>query len=191
MSEEGESINENTNLSGNEEEVSPTEQEAVPNTASEIEHEIVSPVTGEGTGIVEAATEEAMRGQDKPLELTTIEQPKSELQAKPKKQSSKTIMRIQSSLADASNRIKKQTAQINKINQNLQSLQRQMKAGEKQTGIANQIRSQMNKTQKQISQVYKIAQKRSDSKLQSKKKVYSNTRERKKNKVKRMRHSKS
>jgi hypothetical protein len=191
MSEEGESINENTNLSGNEEEVSPTEQEAVPNTASEIEHEIVSPVTGEGTGIVEAATEEAMRGQDKPLELTTIEQPKSELQAKPKKQSSKTIMRIQSSLADASNRIKKQTAQINKINQNLQSLQRQMKAGEKQTGIANQIHSQMNKTQKQISQVYKIAQKRSDSKLQSKKKVYSNTRERKKNKVKRMRHSKS
>jgi hypothetical protein len=191
MSEEGESINENTNLSGNEEEVSPTEQEAVPNTASEIEHEIVSPVTGEGTGIVEAATEEAMRGQDKPLELSTIEQPKSELQAKPKKQSSKTIMRIQSSLADASNRIKKQTAQINKINQNLQSLQRQMKAGEKQTGIANQIRSQMNKTQKQISQVYKIAQKRSDSKLQSKKKVYSNTRERKKNKVTRMRHLKS
>jgi hypothetical protein len=191
MSEEGESINENTNLSGNEEEVSPTEQEAVPNTATEIEHEIVSPVTGEGTGIVEAATEEAMRGQDKPLELSTIEQPKSELQAKPKKQSSKTIMRIQSSLADASNRIKKQTAQINKINQNLQSLQRQMKAGEKQTGIANQIRSQMNKTQKQISQVYKIAQKRSDSKLQSKKKVYSNTRERKKNKVTRMRHLKS
>lgn len=191
MSEEGESINENTNLSGNEEEVSPTEHEAVPNTASEIEHEIVSPVTGEGTGIVEAATEEAMRGQDKPLELSTIEQPKSELQAKPKKQSSETIMRIQSSLADASNRIKKQTAQINKINQNLQSLQRQMKAGEKQTGIANQIRSQMNKTQKQISQVYKIAQKRSDSKLQSKKKVYSNTRERKKNKVTRMRHSKS
>jgi hypothetical protein len=191
MSEEGGSINENTNLSGNEEEVSPTEQEAVPNTASEIEHEIVSPVTGEGTGIVEAATEEAMRGQDKPLELSTIEQPKSKLQAKPKKQSSKTIMRIQSSLADASNRIKKQTAQINKINQNLQSLQRQMKAGEKQTGIANQIRSQMNKTQKQISQVYKIAQKRSDSKLQSKKKVYSNTRERKKNKVTRMRHLKS
>jgi hypothetical protein len=191
MSEEGESINENTNLSGNEEEVSPTEQEAVPYTASEIEHEIVSPVTGEGTGIVEAATEEAMRGQDKPLELSTIEQPKSELQAKPKKQSSKTIMRIQSSLADASNRIKKQTTQINKINQDLRSLQKQMKAGEKQTGIANQIRSQMNKTQKQISQVYKIAQKRSVSKLQSNKKVSSNTRKRKKNKVTRMRHSKS
>jgi hypothetical protein len=100
-------------------------------------------------------------------------------------------MRIQSSLADASNRIKKQTTQINKINQNLQSLQKQMKAGEKQTGIANQIRSQMNKTQKQISQVYKIAQKRSDSKLQSKKKVPSNTSKRKKNKVTRMRQSKS
>ena len=191
MSEEGESINENINLSGNEEEVSPTEQEAVPNSASESEHEIVSPVTGEGTGIVEAATEEAMRGQDEALEPSTIEQPQSELQVKPKKQSSETIMRIQSSLADASNRIKKQTTQINKINQNLQSLQKQMKAGEKQTGIANQIRSQMNKTQKQISQVYKIAQKRSDSKLQSKKKVSSNTRKRKKNKVTRMRQSKS
>ena len=191
MSEEGESINENINLSGNEEEVSPTEQEAVPNSASDSEHEIVSPVTGEGTGIVEAATEEAMRGQDEPLEPSTIEQRQSELQVKPKKQSSETIMRIQSSLADASNRIKKQTTQINKINQNLQSLQKQMKAGEKQTGIANQIRSQMNKTQKQISQVYKIAQKRFDSKLQSKKKVYSNTRKRKKNRVTRMRQSKS
>jgi hypothetical protein len=191
MSEEGGSINENTNLSDNEEEVSPTEHEAVPKSASEIEYEIVSPVTGEETGIVEAATEEAMRGQDEPLEPSTIEQPQSELQVKPKKQSSETIMRIQSSLADASNRIKKQTTQINKINQNLQSLQKQMKAGEKQTGIANQIRSQMNKTQKQISQVYKIAQKRSDSKLQSKKKVSSNTRKRKKNKVTRMRQSKS
>ncbi|HEV2877037.1 MAG TPA: hypothetical protein VGW09_07165 [Nitrososphaeraceae archaeon] len=191
MSEEGGSINENTNLSGNEEEVSPTEHEAVPNSASENEHKIVSPVTGEGTGIVEAATEEAMRGQDEPLEPSVIEQPQSELQVKPKKQSSKTIMRIQSSLADASNRIKKQTTQINKINQNLQSLQKQMKAGEKQTGILNQIRSQMNKTQKQISQVYKIAQKRSDNKLQSNKKVSSNTRKRKKNKVTRMRQSKS
>jgi hypothetical protein len=191
MSEEGGSINENTNLSGNEEEVSPTEHEAVPKSASEIEPEIVSPVTGEGTGIVEAATEEAMRGQDEPLEPSTIEHPKSELQVKPKKQSSEAIMRIQSSLADASNRIKKQTTQLNKINQNLQSLQKQMKAGEKQTGIANQIRSQINKTQKQISQVYKIAQKRSDSKLQSKKKVPSNARKRKKNKVTRMRQSKS
>ena len=191
MSEEGESINENTNLSGNEEEVSPTEYEAVPKSASEIEHEIVSPITGEGTGIVAAATEEAMRGQDESLEPSTIEQPQAKLQVKPKKQSSKTIMRIQSSLADASNRIKKQTAQINKINQNLQSLQKQMKAGEKQTGIANQILSQMNKTQKQISQVYKIAQKRSDSKLQSNKKVSSKIRKRKKNKVTRMRQSKS
>jgi uncharacterized phage infection (PIP) family protein YhgE len=187
MSEEGGSINENTNLSGNEEEVSPTEQEAVPELASESEREIISPVAGEGTGIVEAATEEAMRGQDEPLEPSTIEQPQSKLQVKPKKQFSKTIMKIQSSLADASNRIKKQTTQINKINQNLQSLQKQMKAGERQTGTINQIRSQMNKTQKQISQVYKIVQKRSNSKLQSNQKVSSNTRKRKKNKVTRMR----
>ncbi|MDQ4013720.1 MAG: hypothetical protein M3146_08365 [Thermoproteota archaeon] len=192
MSEEGGSVNENTNLSGNEEEVSPTEQEeAFPNSATENEHKIVSPVTGEGTGIVEAATEEAMRGQDEPSEPSTIEQPQAELQVKPKKQSSRTIMRIQSSLADALNRIKKQTTQINKINQNLQSLQKQMKAGEKQTVIVNQILSQMNKTQKQISQVYKVAQKRSDNKLQSNKKVSSNTRKRKKNKVTRMRQSKS
>ena len=191
MSEERGSINENTNLSGNEEEVSPTENEAIPKSASESENEIVSPVTGEGTGIVEAATEEAMRGQDEPLEPSTIEQPQSELQVKPKKQSSETIMRIQSSLADASNRIKKQTTQINKINQNLQSLQKQIRAGEKQTGIVNQIRSQMNKTQEQISQVYKIAQKRSDSKLQSNKKLSSNMGKRKKNKVTRRRQSKS
>jgi hypothetical protein len=191
MSEEGGSINENTNLSGNEEEVSPTEQGAIPELASESEREIISPVTGEGTGIVEAATEEAMRGQDEPLEPSTFEQPQSELQVKPKKQSSKTIMRIQSSLADASNRIEKQTTQINKINQNLQSLQKQMKAGERQTGTINQIRSQMNKTQKQISRVYKIVQKRSNSKLRSNKKVSSNTRKRKKNKVTIMRKSKS
>jgi uncharacterized phage infection (PIP) family protein YhgE len=191
MSEEGGSINENTNLSGNEEEVSPTEQEAIPELGSESEREIISPLTGEGTGIVEAATEEAMRGQDEPLEPSTFEQPQSELQVKPKKQSSKTIMRIQSSLADASNRIEKQTTQINKINQNLQSLQKQMKAGERQTGTINQIRSQMNKTQKQISRVYKIVQKRSNSKLRSNKKVSSNTRKRKKNKVTIMRKSKS
>lgn len=160
MSEEGESINENTNLSGNEEEVSPTEHEAVPKSASESEHEIVSQVTGDGTGIVEAATEEAMRGQDKPLELSTIEQPKSELQAKPKKQSSETIMRIQSSLADASNRIKKQTAQINKINQNLQSLQKQFKLGQKQSEILIQMHSQINRIQRQISQVQKSIKRR-------------------------------
>jgi hypothetical protein len=85
MSEEGESIKENTNLSGNEEEVSPTEQGAIPELASESEREIISPVTGEGTGIVEAATEEAMRGQDEPLEPSTFEQPQSELQVNPKK----------------------------------------------------------------------------------------------------------
>lgn len=180
MSEEGESINENTNLSGNEEEVSPTEQEAVPELASESEREIISPVTGEGTGIVEAATEEAMRGRDEPLEPSTIEQPQSELQVKPKKQSSETIMRIQSSLADASNRIKKQTTQINKINQNLQSLQKQIRASERQTGTVNQIRSQVNQIQKRISLLYKSVQKRSTGKLQSGKKISRNKKKNKK-----------
>ena len=46
-----------------------------------------------------------------------------------------------------------------------------MKAGERQTGIVNQIRSQVNQIQKQISQVHKNVQKRSGGKLQSGKKV--------------------
>ena len=41
-----------------------------------------------------------------------------------------------------------------------------MKAGEGQTVIVNQIRSQVNQIQKQISQVHKSVQKASTSKLQ-------------------------
>ena len=158
MSEEGESINENINLS--------SEKEAAPE-ALENESEI----------------EESLGEQGEQLQAAAIEQPlpsQLEVQAKPKKQKSKaTINKIQKSLADTSNQIVKQRTQINKINQNLQSLQKQMKAGERQTETINQIRSQMNKTQKQISQVYKIVQKRSNSKLQSGKKI---SRNKKKNK---------
>ncbi len=42
-------------------------------------------------------------------------------------------MKIQESLADASKQIETQTAKINKINQNLQSLQKQFKLGQKQS----------------------------------------------------------
>jgi hypothetical protein len=53
-------------------------------------------------------------------------------------------MKIEGSLDDASKQIEKQTTQINKINQNLQPLQMQMRVREKQTKMVNQIRSQVN-----------------------------------------------
>jgi septal ring factor EnvC (AmiA/AmiB activator) len=151
MSEEGGSINENTDLSSDEKEEVSTD----PQPSSDI----ISPVTEEG-GIGEAATEEAMREPDESLETSTVEQP--QLEQTPKKQATKTtIMKIQSSLADTSKKIEKQSTQINKINQNLQALQKQIRTGETQTGIVNQIRSQVNQIQKQISQVNKSIQKRS------------------------------
>ena len=157
MSEEGEIINENTNV----EEELPTEHEAEP----EPSDEIISPVTEEG-GIEKAATEEAMREPVESLKTSRVEQVQLE-QKKPKKRATKTtIMKIQSFLADISKQIEKQSIQISKINQNLQTLQKQMRAGERQTVIVNQIRSQVNQIQKQISQVHKSVQKASTSKLQ-------------------------
>jgi predicted RNase H-like nuclease (RuvC/YqgF family) len=150
MSEDGRSINENTNLSSDE-----------AGLVSDPESEILAPETegGVGEGIVEAVTEEAMRGQDEPLETSTVEQPQLELPTTQKP----TIMRIQKSLADASKQIEKQTNQINKINQNLQTVQKQFRTGERQTTMVNQIRSQVNRIQKQIAQVHKNVQKRSAS----------------------------
>jgi small-conductance mechanosensitive channel len=167
MSEEGGGINENTNLSSDEE-VPPTEHEAAPG-MSEPENEIESPMTE-----AEGGTEESLGGQGQQLETSTFEQPSPQLEpeAKPQKQMSKaTINKIQKSLVDTSNLLVKQRTQINKINRDLQSLQKQMKAGERQTGMVNQIRSQVNQIQKQISQVHKNVQKRSGGKLQSGKKV--------------------
>jgi methylthioribose-1-phosphate isomerase len=177
MSEEEGSINENADLSSGEEEVTPTEPEAVP----EPEGEIVSPIIEEG-GIDEVATEEAIRGQGESIEASTDAKPQLTLQTKPKKQTTKTIMKIQRSLADASKQIEKQRTQIINISQNLETLQKHMKAGERQTEIVNQIRSQVNQIQKQVSQVQKSIQKRSTSKLQSNKKVTTNKNKNKKNK---------
>jgi hypothetical protein len=118
MSEEGGDINENTNLYSDEE-VSPAEHEVAPG-MSEPESEIESPITEAGE-----VTEEPLGGQGQQLETSTFEQPSPQLepQAKPQKQKSKaTINKIQKSLADASNQIVKQMTQINKINQNLQSV---------------------------------------------------------------------
>ena len=51
-------------------------------------------------------------------------------------------MKINRSLTDASKQIERQTTQINKLNQDLQSLQKQMSVGQRQTEIVKEIRSQ-------------------------------------------------
>jgi predicted RNase H-like nuclease (RuvC/YqgF family) len=154
MSEE-ENSHDNPDLSNSEEKVTSTEPEtgpvAAPKLEPEPEVEIISSVT-EKSGVQEAATEEAMREQ---IDTSDVEQPQLISQTKPKKQTTKTIMKIERSLADASKQIEKQTTQINKINQNLQYLQNQMRVGERQTEIVNQIHSQVNQIQKQVSQVQK------------------------------------
>jgi small-conductance mechanosensitive channel len=157
---------ENADLSNSEEEVTSTEPEtetiAAPELEPEREVEIISSVT-EKNGVEEAATEEAMGEQGEQIHPSDVEQPQLRPQTKPKKQTTKTIMKIEMSLADASKQIEKQTTQINKINQNLQPIQKQMRVGERQTEIVNQIRSQVNQIQKRVSQVQKIIQKRSSA----------------------------
>ena len=136
--EEEESIHDNADLSNSEEEEAPTEPEIepiAPELEPEPEVEIISSVTEE-SGAEEAA------------KIT------------PKKQTKSTIMKIQRSLVDTSKQIEKQTAQINKINQNLQSLQKEFKLGQKQSEILIQMRSQINKIQRQISQVQKSIKRR-------------------------------
>ena len=136
--EEEESIHDNADLSNSEEEEAPTEPEIeplAPELEPEPEVEIISSVTEE-SGAEEAA------------KIT------------PKKQTKSTIMKIQRSLVDTSKQIEKQTAQFNKINQNLQSLQKQFKLGQKQSEILIQMRSQINQIQRQISQVQKSIKRR-------------------------------
>jgi hypothetical protein len=143
MSEEGESLNENINQSSKEE----------ASGVSGYESDTVSPVTeDEEKETEEIATEEPLEQQGERIETSTIEQPSPsqlEVQAKPikQKQKAKTENKIQKSLADTSNQLIKQTTQISKINQNLQSLQKQMKGGERQAEMVNQIRSQINQIQ--------------------------------------------
>jgi hypothetical protein len=137
--EEEESIYDNADLSNSKEEEASTEPEikpvVVPELEPEPEVEIISSVTEE-SGVEEAA------------------------KIKPKKRTKSTVMKIQRSLAVTSKQIEKQTAQFNKINQNLQSLQKQFKLGQKQSEILIQIRSQINQIQRQISQVQKSIKRR-------------------------------
>jgi hypothetical protein len=151
--EEEESIHDNADLSNSEDEEALTEPETKP-VAPALEPgpevEIISSVTEE-SGVAEAATEEAMREQSQLIPQT---------QAKPKKQTKNTMMKIQKSLSDTSKQIERQTAPINKVNQNLQSLQKQFKSGQKQSEILIQMRSQINQIQRQISQVQKSIKRR-------------------------------
>ena len=136
--EEEESIHDNADLSNSEEEEAPTEPEIEP-IAPELEPE-------PEVDIISSVTEES--GAEEAAKIT------------PKKQTKSTIMKIQRSLVDTSKQIEKQTAQFNKINQNLQSLQKQFKLGQKQSEILIQMRSQINKIQRQISQVQKSIKRR-------------------------------
>jgi small-conductance mechanosensitive channel len=163
MSEE-ENMHDNADLSNNEEEITSSEPEtkpiAIPELESGPEGEIISPVTEESR-VEEAATEEAMREQGEQIRLPEVEKLRLRPQTKSKKQTMSTsIMKIQKSLADTPKQIEKQTAQINKINQNLQFLQKQFKPGKRQSEMFNQIRSQVKQIQKQISQVQKSIQRR-------------------------------
>jgi hypothetical protein len=143
MSEE-ENIHDSPDFSNSEEEVTSTEPEtepiAVPELEPEREVEIISSVT-ENSGVEEAVTEETMREQGEQIHPPDVEQPQLRPQAKPKKQTTKNIMKIERSLDDASKQIEKQTTQINKINQNLQPLQMQMRVGEriKQKWLINYV----------------------------------------------------
>jgi hypothetical protein len=138
MSEEEESIHDNADLSSEEEEAS-TEPEIKPIVAPELEPE-------PEVEIISSVTEES--GAEEAAKIT------------PKKQTKSTVMKIQGSLADTSKQIEKQTAQFYKINQNLQSLQKEFKLGQKQSEILIQMRSQINQIQRQISQVQKSIKKR-------------------------------
>ena len=164
MSEE-ENIHDNADLSNSEEEAILTEPETKPVIAPELNPEprveIISPVTEE-SGVEEAATEEAMREEGEKIRLPGVEQSQSRQQTQtiPKKQTKKPIMKIQKSLDDTSKQIEKQTAQIYKINQNLQYLQKQFKSGQRQSELFIQIRSKVNQIQKEVSQVQKSIQRK-------------------------------
>jgi TolA-binding protein len=60
-------------------------------------------------------------------------------------------MKIQKSLADTSKQIEKQTAKINKINQNLHTLQKQLESEQKQSEILIQMRSDKSDSKTDIS----------------------------------------
>ena len=89
-------------------------------------------------------------------------QPPPQPQQQPKQQGKRaSIRRIQKSIADVSKQVEKQTAQINRVNQVVQTLQKQTKSGQRQSDVLNQIKSQVNQIQRQMGQVQKMVQKKS------------------------------
>jgi hypothetical protein len=122
---EEENIHDSPDLSNSEEDLTSTEPETEPIIVPELEPghevEIISSVT-EKRRVEEAATEEAMREQGEQICPPDVEQPQLRPQAKPKKQTTKNMMKIEGSLDDASKQIETPTTQINTINQNLQPL---------------------------------------------------------------------
>jgi hypothetical protein len=122
---EEENIHDSPDLSNSEEDLTSTEPETEPIIVPELEPghevEIIASVT-EKSRVEEAATEEAMREQGEQICPPDVEQPQLRPQAKPKKQTTKNMMKIEGSLDDESKQIEKPTTQINTINQNLQPL---------------------------------------------------------------------
>ncbi|MDQ3839212.1 MAG: hypothetical protein M3297_08090 [Thermoproteota archaeon] len=93
-------------------------------------------------------------------------QPPAQPRPQPKQQGKRaSIRRIQKSIADVSKQMEKQTAQINRVNQVVQTLQKQTKSGQKQSDVLNQIKSQVNQIQRQVAQVQKIVQKKPSTPL--------------------------
>jgi methyl-accepting chemotaxis protein len=79
----------------------------------------------------------------------------------PKTQSkSASIEKIQKSIADISKEMEKQMSHIDKINQAVQTLQKQTKSGQRQSDVLDQIRSQVYQLQRQVAQVQKVMQRR-------------------------------
>jgi hypothetical protein len=95
-------------------------------------------------------------------ELQPPTQPRPQLKQQGKRAS---IRRIQKSIADVSKQMEKQTAQINRVNQFVQTLQKQTKSGQRQSDVLNQIKSQVNQIQRQVTQVQKIVQKKPSTPL--------------------------
>src|SRR5918996_524476 len=77
--------------------------------------------------------------------------PPPQPQQQPKQQGKRaSIRRIQKSIADVSKQVEKQTAQINRVNQVVQTLQKQTKSGQRQSDVLNQIQRQMGQVQKMV-----------------------------------------
>jgi hypothetical protein len=174
MSEE-DNIPDNGDLSGEKEKIIESETESIETSELRLEPgEITTPITeeeGVSEGASEVPKEVAIREGGEQLQPPTSERQKMKSQTGPKKQTS--IMKTQRLIVDVSKQIGKQTTQMNKINQNLQSIQKQVRAREGETKIVSQIHFQANQIQRQLAQVQKNVQKTPSVGLQRSSKITS------------------